>query len=78
MNKNQNGFSIVGIIAVVATVVLVGAVGWLYWQNISQGSNTDTDTDQSQESTEKKPEVLQAPVPPEYNPDIHPAPKTLE
>ncbi len=79
MNKDQKGFSVVGIIAVVATVVLVGAVGWLYWQNVSQESTTDADTDTSQESsTEEEPELLKSPDLPAYDPKIHPAPVDTE
>lgn len=79
MNKNQKGFSVVGIIAVVATVVLVGAVGWMYWQNMSQESTTDTGTDTSQESSSgKEPELLQPPTAPKYDPKIHPAPADTE
>lgn len=34
MNKDQNGFGLMGIIVVVITIVLIGAVGWLFWQNV--------------------------------------------
>lgn len=34
MNKNQNGFGIISFLAIIVVIGLLGAVGWMFWQNV--------------------------------------------
>ena len=79
MNKNQNGFGVMSIVMVIATVAVIGAVGWLLWQNVSQSSETTTNTDAStgqskSADNEKEVELTQQPTAPKYDLSIHPDP----
>ena len=56
MSNKQQGFGIIGFIALTIAVLLIGATAWLFWKNIVNKSSTESATKQtaSQQTTTKK------------------------
>jgi len=48
MNKNQNGFGIMGFVAIIVVIGLIGGVGWMFWRNVVQ---PDADNNPAASST---------------------------
>lgn len=51
MNKDQNGFGIIGFLAIIVVIGLIGGVGWMFWHNVVKPDANNKPVTSQQPST---------------------------